>query len=277
MSEEKKTNTILAQVKQVLQDVFVQDATFNVSDVRSDGSNASEEGQEPEINLSEWDGKTYGEILLHSRNALFEIISRANNLDHVRKYFLVRLVLFAGIYGFCLGGYALNLQIIASTIKMPLLLLGTMGICLPALFTFNMLLGSKLNITQTISLLLVSNYLLAFVLASLAPILVFFAIATPDKHFVSLLNFIFCTLAGVFFLLFLWSGMKFLTIRARAKYNPNIIQIWSLIYMFVGTQLSWLLRPFLGNRGEFALFRDVEGNFYVAIFEVIKNFVGKLM
>lgn len=275
MSEEKHTN-MKVQAAEILQNVL-QDVRFTLSDVKIDEASASKADQESEINLAEWDGKTYGQILLNSRNALFEIISRTENLDQLMKYFLVRFIVFAGIYGVCLGGYSLNLQIVASAIKMPLLLLGTMGICLPALFTFNMLLGSKLNMRQTVSLLLVSNYLLAFILASLSPILVFFAIATPDKHFISLLNLTFCALSGVFFLMFLWSGMRYLTRRAGVAYNPHIIQIWSLIYMFVGTQFSWLLRPFIGDRGAFALFRDIEGNFYVAVVRIIVNFIDKIV
>jgi hypothetical protein len=231
----------------------------------------------PDIDLSEWEDKSYSEILLHCSEALFEIIARAEKLDNLMRYFLVRLVVLAGMYGVCLGWYAWNLQIVASAIKMPLLLLGTMGICFPALFAFNMFLGSKLNMKQTIAILLVANYVMAFFLASLAPILLFFTIASPDKYFVSLLNFTSCTLAGIFFLLFLWKGTRYLTLRAGKTYNPRIIRIWSLIYIFVGTQLSWLLRPFMGDPGTFVLFRDIEGNFYLAMFRVFTTLAEKIM
>ncbi len=42
--------------------------------------------------------------------------------------------------------------------------------------------------------------------------------------------------------------------------------VWSVILAFVGTQLAWNLRPFLGDRDKgFSLFREYEGNFYTAI------------
>ncbi len=217
--------------------------------------------------ISTLEGKTFSEILLYSRDGIFELIYQEKDIDQLIRYFLLRSVIFASIYGFSLGFFALNLQIIAAAAKVPILLLGTIGICLPALFTFNVLLGSKLNIKQTFSVLLVSNYLLSLVLVSLAPILLFFVISTPNKAFISLLNVGIFMLSGSFGVRLLWNGMQYLTYRSETEYNPTTIRIWSAIYMFVGTQFSWLLRPFLGNKGEFALFRDIEGNFYIAVFE----------
>jgi hypothetical protein len=71
--------------------------------------------------------------------------------------------------------------------------------------------------------------------------------------------------------------MRYLTIRAGKIYNPRIIRIWSLIYIFVGTQLSWLLRPFMGDPGTFVLFREVEGNFYIAMLRVFTTLADKIM
>ena len=46
----------------------------------------------------------------------------------------------------------------------------------------------------------------------------------------------------------------------------TIMRIWALIFAFVGIQMAWNLRPFLGDRdSEFTVFRDYEGNFYTAI------------
>lgn len=123
---------------------------------------------------------------------------------------------------------------------------------------------------QTLSVLLVSTYLTSLVLMSLAPIVLFFIISTPDKEFVSLLNLVCCTIGGGFGLNLLWQGMQYVTQRSGECYHPRIIQVWSLIYVFVGTQFSWLLRPCIGSRGEeFVLFRTIEGNFYVAVARTI--------
>ncbi len=288
MSTKNYAESLQFQAKHGLQNV-TQDVKLDLPDEQGRKSNKrgpekaperSKPGSDnvlPELKLLEWIEKSYSEILLHCREALFEIIAKAENLDNFMQYFGIRIVILAGIYGVCQGWYAWNLQIVASAIKMPLLLLGTMGICFPALFAFNMLLGSKLSLKQSLSLLLVANYVLTFILASLGPILLFFAISVPDRHFISLLNFIFCSFAGIFFLMFLWKGMKYLTLRAGKKYDPRIIRIWSLFYMFVGTQLAWLFRPFFGDKAvAFVLFREAEGNFYQAMFRVVTTLVERL-
>lgn len=223
------------------------------------------------VDISNQEGMSFGEALLDSRYSVFEMIHQQKKLNDITKYFLMRTLLFSAIYGFCLGFFALNWQILSAAVKVPLLIVGTTAICLPALFTFNVLLGSKLNIRQTLAVLLVSNYLLSLVLVSLAPILLFFIISTPDKSFIFLLNLIAFVISGIFGVSLLWKGMRYLTFRSGIPYNPQIIQVWSVIYMFVGTQLSWLLRPYIGNKGEFAFFREIEGNFYIAVYKVIVN------
>jgi len=54
--------------------------------------------------------------------------------------------------------------------------------------------------------------------------------------------------------------------------SMTLLYIWILLFGFVGTQLAWTLRPFFGNPDSpFALFREIEGNFYAEIFHTIAN------
>src|SRR5690606_1023638 len=169
------------------------------------------------------------------------------------------------------GFFTLNLQIISGAIKVPLLLWGTVFICLPALFTFNVLLGSKLSLKQTAAVLAMSAYLIATVLVSLAPIVLFFIICSSVNSFVILLTVIAFAIAGVFGVTLLWRAMSYLTERAGFEYDPKIIRVWTLIYMFVGTQFAWPLRPFIGDPGDFAWVREVSGNFYTGLFGIITD------
>ncbi len=247
-------------------------STISLKNIRQKRERVSAAKPESTVNLADWEGKSYHEILLHSHEAIFEMIARSQNLDRLIRYFLIRVVICAAFYGLSVGLYAHNFQMLSSAVKLPLLLLGTMGICLPALYAYNMFLGAKLHLKQTVSLILVANYALSFFLAMLSLILAFFVTSTWDKYVVSLLNVLFCSIAGLFFLTFVWKGMRYLSDQAGQQHNPNIVQIWSVIYMLVGTQLAWLLRPFLGDPGEFVFFRamhHVGGTFYGAMFEVI--------
>jgi len=45
-----------------------------------------------------------------------------------------------------------------------------------------------------------------------------------------------------------------------------IMKAWAVLFAFVGIQMAWNLKPFVGDRGEpFKVFRKHEGNFYTAI------------
>jgi hypothetical protein len=52
----------------------------------------------------------------------------------------------------------------------------------------------------------------------------------------------------------------------------SLLYVWMVLYGFVGTQLGWTLRPFFGDPGApFALFRRIEGNFYVNVLESLAS------
>ncbi len=219
--------------------------------------------------------KTYsfGQTVLREREYFFEKIYTEQEMNPQIRYFALYSLLFSCTYGLVLGMFAGKMQIMAAFIKIPLLLFGTLGICLPALYLLNILVGSKLSFRQTLTLLLGSNYLMSVFLASLSPILFFFIILTTAKRFISILNVIIFCIAGFFALRLIKGGMRYLTVRS--DYSPKffIIEIWFIIYVMVGIQFAWILRPFIGEKGEkFAFFRDIEGNFYLAISQIISDF-----
>ncbi len=59
------------------------------------------------------------------------------------------------------------------------------------------------------------------------------------------------------------------------KTGVVVFRIWLTIFVLVGIQLAWSLRPFLGDRNEpFKLFRQYEGNFYTAVIYSIRQLVS---
>jgi hypothetical protein len=220
-------------------------------------------------------GRGYGALLLYYREAIFDAIFRAERLNEMIRYFALRSLALSVIYGALIGCFTHNLQILSSAVKVPVLLWGTLGICLPALFTFNVLLGSKLSLKQTTAVLSMSTYLLATVLASLSPIVLFFAISAHQKSFVVLLCVLSCAIAGAFGVSLLWNAMGYLTLRSGNDYDSKIVRAWTLIYIFVGTQFAWILRPFVGDPGNFMLFRHLGGNFYTGTYRILIDFLGR--
>lgn len=58
--------------------------------------------------------------------------------------------------------------------------------------------------------------------------------------------------------------------HGEPRVNMTLIRIWVLLFGFVGTQLAWTLRPFVGSPDQgFQILRSIEGNFYVNIVQTL--------
>lgn len=123
------------------------------------------------------------------------------------------LVVLGGIYGICMGSYAVfrhneadypyYWQLLSTTLKVPALFLLTLAVTFPSLYVFNALVGSRLTLLPVLRLLVASLGVNLAVLASLGPIVAFFGVSTTSYPFMVLLNVAVFTVAGVLGLLFL--------------------------------------------------------------------------
>jgi hypothetical protein len=183
------------------------------------------------------------------------------------------------IYGAVLGASNSVLQALASAIKLPVLFLLTLAICLPALYLFNLVFGSRLSASQTLAIVLSAIATTSVLTLGFAPIAVFFLLSAPGYGFFKLLNVAVLGVTGLAGLKVLVSGMQ--NVQALAASAPDapgqpagaprlLLRAWLVLYAFVGTQLAWTLRPFFGAPElPFELFRKLEGNFYVNIFQTL--------
>ena len=134
------------------------------------------------------------------------------------------LLLLGLVYGVCMGSYAMIhgnddrfMQLTASTVKFPLLFFLTLVITFPSLYVFNALIGSRLSILSALRLLVASLGVMLAVVASLGPIVVFFAASTSSYPFMVLLNVAVCGVSGVFGLGFLLRTLHRLVIIQEDK------------------------------------------------------------
>ncbi len=122
----------------------------------------------------------------------------------------VAIVLLGLLYGACMGSFAMvrtggqaYMQMIASTIKVPMLFFLTLAVTFPSLYVFNALIGTRLSVVSAFRLLIASLGVMLAVLASLGPIVVFFALSTKSYPFIKLLNVAAGTVSGALGLGFL--------------------------------------------------------------------------
>ncbi|MCY7392832.1 MAG: hypothetical protein LH647_15505, partial [Leptolyngbyaceae cyanobacterium CAN_BIN12] len=181
---------------------------------------------------------------------------------------------FFAIYGAIIGMFHSPLQALASAIKLPALYLITLLVCLPTLYIFNALFGSKKTIAQHFTYLLAAVCVIAVLLCAFAPVTLFFLITVNDYSFFLLMNVIIFSLTGILGISFLYQVMKPIADGDGAKVRTSILRFWLCLYGFVGTQLGWTLRPFFGSPGQFELFRPREGSFFSGVWTALINLLN---
>ncbi|MEM8861231.1 MAG: actin-binding WH2 domain-containing protein [Chloroflexota bacterium] len=63
--------------------------------------------------------------------------------------------------------------------------------------------------------------------------------------------------------------------KKDASNRRLVLRLWMLLYGFVGSQLAWTLRPFVGSPDvDFQIFREMGGNFYSNVLGAIAHILG---
>lgn len=212
--------------------------------------------------------------LLRDRAIFLEEVRTGVKVESKIISLIIASSLFFAIYGGIIGAANSWQQLIISTIKLPALYLLTLLICLPTLYFFDILFGSKVDFKQYAVLSLITVSVISVLLFSFAPVTLFFLISIRDYHFFLLLNVTIFALTGFVGVRLFYNSVK--TVMKFDDKTPKIrnqlLLFWLVLYGLVGSQLGWTLRPFFGAPGEpFQLFRSVEGNFYG---QVIKSLIA---
>lgn len=213
-------------------------------------------------------------FLLRERKEFLSEIHQGIRLKSKITALLISSSCFFALYGAIIGAFHSPLQVLSSAIKLPALYLITLLVCMPTLYIFNVLFGSKESIGQHFTFLLTAVSVIAILLCGFAPVTLFFLITVNDYNFFLLLNVAIFALTGIVGVSFLYQVMKPIGDNDTAqgiKVRTNILRFWLVLYGFVGSQLGWTLRPFFGSPGQFELFRPREGNFFSGVVNAIIN------
>jgi len=187
------------------------------------------------------------------------------------------LNVFACLYGIVMGSFHSFLQALAAGVKVPILFSLALIICFPAFFIIQYVLGSKLRFSQMISIVLSGFVLTVSILVSFAPIVIFFLLTGSNYYFLQLLHISIFILSGIFGMKSVIDSLKISCEKKNIYPRTGVVvfRFWVVILAFVGIQLAWNLRPFLGDEGKpFKLFRHYEGNFYTALIYSFEQLAG---
>lgn len=217
-----------------------------------------------------------------------EIISgwtRTWNASRLALYVAV-IIFGAGLYGAAMGFWRAPEQALFVAIKFPLILLLTAvgnallnGMLAP-------LLGLNIPFRQSFFAILMSFAIAAIILGSFAPIVAFMiwnvppmspaALASGTYSLIMLSHVFVIAFAGITANLRLWQLLRQFSGNKPAVAG-RVLLVWLAGNLFLGSQLSWILRPFIGAPNlpmEFLRATAFKGNFYETVFHALMNFLN---
>jgi len=212
--------------------------------------------------------------LLSDRERFFEEVVEGVALRSKLRYAVVTIITLAGFFGLVAGAYSGPAQAVSAGLKLPFLFFATFAVCFPAFFVVQVLVGSRLRLLQVAVLVFGALALTSVLLAAFVPITAFFLITGANYYFQHLLNIAIAGVAGLFGMYALHEGLS-VVCEKRGVYPRKaltIMRAWAVLFAFVGIQLAWSLRPFLGDRNQpFQVFGRYQGNFYAAIIYAVNK------
>ena len=160
------------------------------------------------------------------------------------------IIVCGAIYGFTLGILRSPVQASYAAIKFPVLIFLTV-FCNGLLNgMLGSLLGIRLSLVHSIHAILMSYAIACVFLASLAPVFFFhvwnWSTGSAGNNFFywKLFHIGIIALAGTIGNVRLWHLLESIAGRIKAK---AVLLAWLFANLFLGCQLSWILRPFFGN------------------------------
>jgi hypothetical protein len=185
--------------------------------------------------------------VLQDRATLLEEIADGHSVS-------LRAVALASLALTAMGGVGLGvangaLQACSSALKLPLVSFGAIAVCLPALYVFSALNGTKLSLEKTLRYIAVALGLRGAVIAGLAPLLIFFSTVGSPYGFLLLLAALVLGAAEFGFLRVLDQGIRTFKQRSHDPISLRLVRGWMVLYSAVLLQLTWSLRPLIGEPG----------------------------
>jgi hypothetical protein len=199
---------------------------------------------------------------------------------------LAVILLGAGMYGAAMGSWRAPQQALFVAVKLPLIILLTTAgnVLLNAMLA--PLLGLNLTFRQTLLALLMSCAVTAAILGAFAPISAFLVWNTPKMSPEAMHSFAYGVMKLAHVAVIAFAGCAgnarlfqlLVQLGGRRAVAARVLFAWLAGNLFLGSQLCWILRPFIGApnlaveflRSHIAL----QGNFYENLFHTVRDLLS---
>ena len=200
------------------------------------------------------------------------------------RFYVAVIVVGAGLYGATIGLWRAPLQGLFTAVKFPLLMLLTTLANALLNGMLAQLMGLRLSFRQSALAVTASFAVTSIVLASLSPVTLFMLFNTPpleagrevlSHNFTLIAHVALIAFAGVVGNVTLFRLLAHLC-GSRAAAG-KVLAAWLLGNLFLGAQLSWVMRPFIGSPGlpvQFLRPHAFQGNFYESVFRSLMNLLA---
>lgn len=165
-------------------------------------------------------------------------------------------VLYGVAAGFFQGGWGIGLAVM----KVPLIILGSLALCVPSLYVFTALSGADYTPGSFASALAGFCGVAGLLLLALMPVIWLFSVSTISLWFVMWLH------------IAVWIVTLLFAHRFLARTAPRAhgaIVVWLILLFFVSLQMTTYARPVLWRGGNEPLFATEKKSFFGHLGEVV--------
>ncbi|MGB0583068.1 MAG: hypothetical protein ACPGVU_25570 [Limisphaerales bacterium] len=195
------------------------------------------------------------EAVLRQPKRIFHRIGQPDGKSLALRLLFISILGLLG-YGFVVGTFTGGQQLWAAPVKVAGGILVSGLICLPSLYIFSCLAGSKATLQQILGLVAGLMAIMTFLLIGFAPVAWVFSQSTESIPMMGLLHLLFWTVAMYFAIAFFKSGFQ----AVVAESDNGVVKVWLTVFVVVVLQMSTALRPIIG---ESETFLPTEKKFFV--------------
>ena len=216
--------------------------------------------------------------IFQDQESYFRKINETHKPGKIIRSQILIIFVFTFAYGVVMGSYHSLLQSVVAGVKLFLLFAVALVVCFPSFFIVQLILGSKIKLDRMLIIIMSGLLFTSAIMLAFAPIVVFFQLTGDNYHFLQLLHVGIFVFSGFFGMRLVVEALKYACEKSNIypKIGVTIFRIWVIILAFVGIQLAWNMRPFLGSEGmPFELFRSsTKGNFYSTMLHAVGQMMG---
>lgn len=211
------------------------------------------------------------DLLLRDRDQMVAKIKNGN-VGEILRTMTVTIAVAMAVVGAAIGSYRGGEQILYAAVKLPLVLLGTAALSAPALTAIGAALGRRARLACDLALVMSALAYGALLLAAFTPLVMLGRALEVPYHQMVLGVVVMFGIGGIAALHMIGHA---LAIEQGPGWRTAVGGL-CIVFVMVGGQLSWALRPYLvrPRTQDVPFVREVEGGLLDAVVGAIKSAQG---